>query len=26
MTHEIYFPLEDIDGKPVLRIMRGANE
>jgi len=26
MTHEIYFPLEDIDGKTVLRIMRGANE
>jgi YVTN family beta-propeller protein len=26
MTHEIYFPLMDIDGKPVLRIMRGGKE
>jgi YVTN family beta-propeller protein len=24
MTHEIYFPLMDVDGKPVLRIMRGG--
>ncbi len=23
MTHEIYFPLKDVDGRPVLRIMRG---
>jgi YVTN family beta-propeller protein len=26
MTHEIYFPLKDVDGRPVLRIMRRANE
>jgi YVTN family beta-propeller protein len=26
MTHEIYFPLMDIDGRPVLRIMRGGKE
>src|SRR5258708_4466787 len=26
MTHEIYFPLKDVDGKPVLRIMRGGHE
>jgi YVTN family beta-propeller protein len=25
-THEIYFPLKEVDGKPVLRIMRGGNE
>ena len=25
-THEIYFPLMEVDGKPVLRIMRGGNE
>jgi YVTN family beta-propeller protein len=24
MTHEIYFPIMDVDGKPVLRIMRGG--
>ncbi len=26
ITHEVYFPLKDVDGKPVLRIMRGGNE
>jgi hypothetical protein len=26
MTHEIYLPLKDVDGKPVLRIMRGGQE
>jgi DNA-binding beta-propeller fold protein YncE len=25
-THEVYFPLMDVDGKPVLRIMRGGNK
>jgi DNA-binding beta-propeller fold protein YncE len=25
-THEIYFPLMNVGGKPVLRIMRGGNE
>jgi DNA-binding beta-propeller fold protein YncE len=25
-THEIYFPLKDVDGKAVLRIMRGGRE
>jgi DNA-binding beta-propeller fold protein YncE len=26
MTHEIYFPLMNVNGKPVLRIMRGGHE
>jgi YVTN family beta-propeller protein len=26
VTHEIYFPLMDIDGRPVLRIMRSGKE
>ena len=26
VTHAIYFPLMDIDGRPVLRIMRGGKE
>jgi DNA-binding beta-propeller fold protein YncE len=26
ISHEIYFPLKDIGGKPVLRIMRGVKE
>jgi hypothetical protein len=26
ITHEIYFPLKDVDGKPVLRIMRAGKE
>jgi DNA-binding beta-propeller fold protein YncE len=25
-THEIYFPLMNVNGKPVLRIMRGGND
>jgi YVTN family beta-propeller protein len=26
ISHEIYFPLKDVGGKPVLRIMRGVKE
>jgi DNA-binding beta-propeller fold protein YncE len=26
VTHEIYFPLKDVDGAPVLRIMSGGHE